>query len=134
MAKKRVKRVSLAKGERVTRVKTSIRKGDTVIVVSGGHSVKRPNIGKTGKVLAFVGKNKDRVIVEGLNLVTRHRKAAGPDKPGGKIRKEAPIHISNVMYYAEKIKKAVKLKHSFLADGKKVRGYVNPEDKQFVQI
>ncbi|MCO6431812.1 MAG: 50S ribosomal protein L24 [Deltaproteobacteria bacterium] len=122
------------KDSRASRVKSSIRRGDTVMVISGGNGDKRPLVGQTGKVTAIVGKNKDRVIVEGLNMVTRHQRQTSPEKPGGKMKKEASIHISNVMYYAEKLKKPVRLRHSVLADGKKVRGYVDPESKQFVQV
>jgi len=111
--------------------KFSIRRGDTVMVIAGGNKKKRPIKQQTGKVVRIVG---DRVIVEGLNMVTRHQRALGPDKPAGKVRKEAPIHISNVMFYAEKLKKPVRLCHRILADGKKVRGYVNPETKQFEQV
>ena len=113
---------------------TSLKKGDLVVVIAGGHKIKRPNKGKVGRVLGFSGKNNDRVLIEGLNLVKRHQKQGLPGKPHGIIQKEAGIHISNVMYYVEKLKKAVRLKHSILADGKKVRGYINPESKTFEQI
>jgi len=115
-------------------VKSSIRRGDTVMIIAGGNSKnsKRTLKGQTGKVLRFVGT--DRVVVEGLNMVTRHQRATGPDKPAGKIQKEAPIHISNVMYYAEKIKRPVRIKHNVRADGKKVRGYIDSKTKQFEQI
>lgn len=124
----------MADKERYQTRKSAIRKGDTVMVVAGGNSKKRPLKGKVGKVRAIVGANKDRVLIEGLNLVTRHQRAAGPDRPAGKIQKEASIHISNVMFYVEKLKKPVRIKHKVLADGKKVRGYISPETKQFVQI
>jgi large subunit ribosomal protein L24 len=114
--------------------KHTIRRGDTVMVIAGGNSKnsKRVLKGQIGKVARFVGE--DRVVVEGLNMVTRHQRALGPDKPAGKVQKEAPIHVSNVMYYAEKIKRPVRLKHKLLADGKKVRGYVDSKTKQFEQI
>lgn len=105
------------------------------MVIAGGHKTKRPNKGKIGKILGFTGKNKDRVIVEGVNLVKRHQKQSPmPGKPHGIIQKEAGIHISNVMFYVEKLKRPVRIKHSLLADGKKVRGFMNPETKQFEQI
>lgn len=112
----------------------SLKKGDTVMVIAGGHKTKRPNKGKIGKILGFTGKDNERVLVEGLNLVKRHQKQTTPNKPYGIIQKEAGIHISNVMFYAEKLKKPVRIKHSVLADGKKVRGYINPESKEFVQV
>lgn len=112
--------------------KHSLKKGDTVMVISGGNGQSRANKGKTGKILRFVGD--DRVVVEGLNFVTRHRRAAGPNKPGGKVPHEAPIHVSNVMFYAEKLKKPVRIKHQTLSDGRKVRGFLDPKSKEFVQI
>ena len=113
---------------------TSLKKGDLVIVIAGGNKTTRPNKGKVGRILSFTGKNKDRVIVEGVNMVKRHQKQTMPNKPHGIIQKEAGIHISNVMFYVEKLKKAVRIKHSVLTDGKKVRGYLNPETKAFEQI
>jgi large subunit ribosomal protein L24 len=116
------------------RPNTALKKGDIVVVIAGGNKTTRPNKGKVGRILGFAGKNNDRVIVEGVNLVKRHQKQGLPNKPHGIIQKEAGIHISNVMYYVEKLKKPVRLKASFLADGKKVRGYINPETKAFEQI
>jgi len=109
-----------------------LKKGDSVMVIAGGNEQKRPLKGKIGKVLRLVGD--DRVIVEGLNIVTKHKKATAPGQESGKISREAPIHISNAMYYAEKIAKPVRIKYSNLADGRKVRGYTDPETKEFVQI
>ena len=122
------------KQTRAERVPSNIRRGDTVMIISGGNKKKNELVGKTGKVSAIVGKNRDRVIIEGMNLVTRHQKQAGPDKPAGKVKKESSIHISNVMFYAEKLKRPVRLRSSKLADGSKVRGYMHPESKEFVQV
>jgi large subunit ribosomal protein L24 len=133
MATERIRNI-YKRGQDRIRVKTALKKGDLVMVIAGGHGKKRLNVGKTGKIKAFTGKNKDRVIVEGLNFVTRHQKQTGPNKPAGKVPKEASIHISNVMFYAEKIKKAVRLKQNVLSDGKKVRGYTDPKSKEFTQI
>jgi ribosomal protein L24 len=47
---------------------------------------------------------------------------------------EGGMHISNVLFYVEKLKKPVRLKHKILEDGKKVRGYIDPTSKSFVQI
>lgn len=113
---------------------TNLRKGDSVMVISGGNKKKRPNIGKVGKIVRFVGKNKDRVIVEGVNVMVRHQRPTAPNKPSGKISKEMSIHVSNVMYYPEKAKRPVRLRSSFLEDGRKVRGYVDKETKEFIQI
>ena len=114
------------------KVNSALKKGDTVMVISGGNKKKRPNKGKVGKILRFVGV--ERVVVEGVNLITKHQRQTAPGKPYGKLQKEGSIHISNVMFYAEKLKKPVRIKHSVLDDGKKVRGFTNPETKKFEQI
>ena len=116
----------------ISRKQISLKKGDLVMVIAGGHKTKRPNKGKVGKILRFVGA--ERVIVEGINIVTRHQRQGAPNQPSGKIQKEAAIHVSNVMYYAEKIKRPVRIMHKVLADGKKVRGFKNPETKKFEEI
>jgi large subunit ribosomal protein L24 len=68
-----------------------IRRDDQVLVISG------KDRGKTGRVLR-VDPKKDRVFVEGLNIVKRHqRPTPGSTDPGGVVEKEGPIHISNVM-------------------------------------
>lgn len=116
------------------RVNSALKSGDLVMVIAGGHKEKRPNKGKVAKILRFEGKKKDRVVLEGVNMVTRHQRATQPGQQGGKIQKEAAIHISNVMYYVEELKKPVRLKHQFLDDGTKVRGYLHPEKNEFVQL
>jgi large subunit ribosomal protein L24 len=71
-------------------VSLRIRRDDEVVVISG------KDRGKTGRVLR-VDTKKDRVYVEGLNIVKRHsRPRPGSSEPGGVIEKEGPIHISNV--------------------------------------
>lgn len=112
----------------------SLKKGDTVMIIAGGNSNKRPNKGKTGKVLGFSGKNNDYVLVEGLNMMTKHKRATQPGESGGVIRKEGPVHVSNVMYFSEKLGKPCRLKHMTLQDGKKVRGYMNKKTGEFEQI
>lgn len=88
-----------------------IKSGDTVIVIAGKEK------GKTGKVLKTLPKE-DRVIVEGLNIVTKHMKMRGPGQPSGIQKVEAPIHVSNVMYYDGK--KGTRLGYK-LEGNKKVR-------------
>lgn len=118
-----------------TQGKSKIKKGDTVMVIAGGNKKTKPLKGQTGKVLQVIdGENGQRVVVEGLNLVTHAMKKTAQNKPSGLIKTESPIHVSNVMYYAEKIKKPVVLKTKMLADGKKVRGYIHPENGSFEQI
>ena len=111
---------------------SAIKTGDTVMVIAGGNSKKRPNKGKTGKVLRFVGT--ERVVVEGLNLTSRYEKATPTAEAKGKVMAEASIHISNVMYFAEKLKRPVRLHAKKLGDGTKVRGYLDPKTKEFEQI
>jgi large subunit ribosomal protein L24 len=69
--------------------KLKIKKGDTVIVISGDSK------GQQGRVL-FVDHVKDRVIVEGVNMVSKHSRPTNDNPKGGIITKEAPIHISNL--------------------------------------
>ena len=69
--------------------KFHIKKGDTVIVNAGNDK------GKTGKVLEVL-RDKDRVIVEGVNMVSKHTKPNPKAPQGGIIKQEAAIHISNV--------------------------------------
>jgi|LSQX01.2.fsa_nt_gb large subunit ribosomal protein L24 len=90
-----------------------IKTGDTVIVIAGKEK------GKTGKVLKTLPKE-NRVIVENLNMVTKHMKMRGPNLPSGIQRVEAPIHVSNVAYYDSGSKKATKI--GYKTEGnKKVR-------------
>lgn len=70
--------------------KTHIRKGDTVLVLAGNDK------GKKGTVLEMV-LEKDRAIVEGINMVTKHEKPSAGKPEGGIKKMEAPIHISNLM-------------------------------------
>jgi large subunit ribosomal protein L24 len=67
-----------------------IKTGDTVIVTSGADK------GKTGKVLRILT-GKDRVVVEGVNRVWKHVRPNQRNPQGGRIQKDAPIHLSNVM-------------------------------------
>lgn len=69
-----------------------VKKGDTVQVIAGKDK------GKTGKILKTIP-SENRVVVEGINMVTKHKKTTSPQNPGGIVRFEAPIHVSNVMYY-----------------------------------
>ena len=81
-----------------------IKKGDTVIVVRG----KKANKGKTGKVIKVIPE-KNRVIVEGVNIVKKHLKAIPNVREGGIIEMEAPIHVSNVMLVCPNCNKPTKV-------------------------
>lgn len=91
-----------------------IKKGDTVVVIAGKDK------GKKGKVLQAMPK-KDRVIVEGVNMVTKHQKPSAKAQQGGIIHQEGPIHVSNVMIWDPKEKTGTRVKYKVLEDGKKVR-------------
>lgn len=70
--------------------KFKIKSGDTVKVIAGDHK------GSEGKVLQII-KDKDRVLVEGVNLVSKHTKPSAKSPQGGIVKKEASLHISNVL-------------------------------------
>jgi|TARA_R110000822_G_scaffold109283_1_gene239096 large subunit ribosomal protein L24 len=70
--------------------KFKIKSGDTVKVIAGDHK------GSEGKVLQII-KDKDRILVEGVNLVSKHTKPSAQSPQGGIVKKEASLHISNVM-------------------------------------
>ncbi len=80
-----------------------VKKDDTVIVLAGKDK------GKTGKILKSLPK-KQRVIVEGVNIITKHQKPSYGNPEGGIIKKEAPIHVSNVLLYCDSCKKGVRTK------------------------
>ncbi len=91
----------------------NIQKKDTVQVLSGKDK------GKKGEVLKIEA-GKQRVWVAKLNIVTKHAKPTQTE-PGGLQKKEAPIHISNVMLVCPKCEVAVRPKRDTLNDGKCVR-------------
>ena len=73
-----------------TQPKLHVKKGDTVSVLSGNDK------GKTGKILRVFPK-KERVLVEGINIRVKHQKANQEFPQGGRISREMPIHVSNVL-------------------------------------
>jgi large subunit ribosomal protein L24 len=94
--------------------KLRIKKGDNVIVIAGNDK------GKTGKVLS-VAPAENRAIVEGVNLVSKHTKPNSKAPQGGIIKKEAPIHVSNLSLIDPKSGSATRVGYKFNEDGKKVR-------------
>ena len=93
-----------------------IKSGDEVIVIGG------KDRGKRGKVLR-VEPSKERVYVEGLNIIKRHQRpqqTAGGQTPGGVIEREGPIHVSNVMLIDPKDNKPTRVGIE-VVDGKRVR-------------
>ena len=90
-----------------------IKRDDKVIVLSGKDK------GKTGKVLVADPKA-DKVIVEGVNVATKHQKAQKKGQDGGIIKIETPIYVSKVQLVCPKCGKGTRVGHK-IADGKKVR-------------
>lgn len=91
-----------------------IRKEDKVVVISGKDK------GKKGKVLVAEPKA-GRLVVEKVNMATKHEKPKGQGKPGGIVKQEAPIHASKVMLVCGKCGKATRIAFKLLSDGGKVR-------------
>ena len=91
-----------------------IKKEDKVVVISGKDK------GKKGKVLVAEPKA-GRLIVEKVNMATKHEKPKGQGKPGGIVKQEAPIHASKVMLVCGKCGKATRIAYKLLSDGGKVR-------------
>ena len=96
--------------------KMRIRTDDEVIVIGGKDK------GKTGKVLR-VDREKQRVFVEGLNIIKRHQRpsAMNPNAQAGVIEREGPIHVSNVALVDPKEKKPTRIGTTVTADGKRAR-------------
>jgi ribosomal protein L24, bacterial/organelle len=95
--------------------KFNIKKGDNVVVIAGDDKdAKKPR-----KVLE-VFPDESRVLVEGVNIITRHTKPSARNTRGGIVKKEAPIHISNVMLWDAKAGAATKVKRT-REEGKLVR-------------
>ncbi|NJN66413.1 MAG: 50S ribosomal protein L24 [Chloroflexaceae bacterium] len=86
-----------------------VRRGDEVLVISG------KNRGQRGRVKRAFPR-KERVVVEGLNMVTRHMKPRGPGRTGGRIEMEAPIHVSNVMLICPSCGRASRTGKRFLEE------------------
>ncbi|MBO8169399.1 MAG: 50S ribosomal protein L24 [Thermoanaerobacteraceae bacterium] len=98
----------------MSRPKVHVKKGDTVVVITG------KDAGKKGKVLQVIPKQQ-RVVVEGVNIVKRHTRPTQQMPQGGIVEKEAPIDSSNVMIYCNKCNQATRIGKKVLDDGTKVR-------------
>ncbi|MFA7471357.1 MAG: 50S ribosomal protein L24 [Spirosomataceae bacterium] len=92
-------------------VKRHVRTGDTVKVIAGNSK------GKTGKIIAVLT-DKDRVVVEGVNLVTKHLKPNAKNPQGSIEKKEAGIHISNVQLIDPKTGEPTRIGRKPNAEGK----------------
>jgi len=92
----------------------SIKKNDTVVVIAGREK------GKRGRVLS-VYSQKDRILIEKINIIKKHMKPTRKQTQGGIIEKEASIHMSNVMLICPKCNKPTRIGNSMLQDGRKQR-------------
>ena len=81
--------------------KLKIKSGDTVRVIAGDHK------GSEGKVLRVL-REKNKAVVEGVNMVSKHTKPSAKNPQGGIVKKEAPIHISNIALVDPKTKETTK--------------------------
>ena len=82
----------------------NVKKGDTVVVISGKDK------GKKGKIMV-AQPDDERVVVQGAAMVTRHGRPRKQGQPGGRIEKEGPIHASNVMLVCPKCDKPTRIAH-----------------------
>ncbi len=92
-----------------------IRSGDTVLVIAGKEK------GKTGRVDRHVAK-RDRVVVEGVNMITRHVRPRPNVRQSGRIQQEAAIHVSNLALICNKCNRPVRPVSISLETGARVRG------------
>ena len=102
------------KAKTTERIKMRIRKGDTVQVIAGKDK------GKTGEVLRTLP-NENRLIVEGVNMRTRHEKPNQEGESGRIVTEEAALHASNVMLYSTSKKVASRVEIVVEKDGSKKR-------------
>ncbi|MEP2937701.1 MAG: 50S ribosomal protein L24 [Gilvibacter sp.] len=93
--------------------KLKIKSGDTVTVIAGDHK------GSEGKVMRVMA-DKNKAIVEGVNMVKKHEKPSASNPQGGIVEKEAAIHISNLSLIDSKSGSATRVGYR-MEDGKKVR-------------
>lgn len=94
-------------------MKLKIKKGDTVRIIAGDHK------GTEGKVV-LIDREKNKAIIEGANMVSKHEKPSAKNPQGGIVKKEAPIHISNLALFDSKSGEATRVGFE-QRDGKKVR-------------
>lgn len=88
----------------------TVKKGDTVVVISGRNQEDGGDLGKVGEVLRVFPK-KDRLVVKGVNIRTKHQKPQMQGQKGSLVKSESPIHRSRVMLYDPAEKKGVRVRH-----------------------
>ena len=96
--------------------------GDKVVVISGKDK------GSEGKIIKTLKKD-NKVVVEGINIVTKHVKPNAMNENGGIVKKEAPIHASNVMIIDPKTGKRTRIAHEIDEKGNKIRISVKSKEK-----
>ena len=99
-----------------------LKKGDKVIVIAG------KNRGETGTI-ALVLPKEDRVVIDGINVVKKHRRATSRSRSGQIIEKAMPIHVSNVQLLDPKTSKPTRIKIERSKDGKRERVAVKSKAK-----
>ena len=101
-----------------------IKKGDLVQVISGEGAAEK----KTGRVMRVLTKE-NKVVVEGVNLRWKHVRPSQKNPQGGRIHKEMPIHLSNVLPISPSTGKPTRVRFETRADGSKVRVAVRGGDE-----
>ena len=96
--------------------------GDKVVVIAGKDK------GKEGKIIKTLKKD-NKVVVEGINMVTKHVKPNAQNEQGGIVKQEAPINVSNVMIIDPKTKKRTRIAHEIDENGKKHRISVKSKER-----
>ena len=104
------------------KLKLALKTGDNVQVIAGKDK------GRTGKIVR-IDREKARVVVEGVNMVTKHVKPQGPEQPGRIDKFEAPIHYSNVLLYNEKSSRGERIRIQLNDDGSKTRIFTKTGNK-----
>lgn len=99
---------------REEKIKIRLKKADQVQVIAGKDK------GKIGKILEVL-KEKNQVIVEGVNFLTNYERPTQQNQKGGLSKKEGPIHISNVLLYSPHCEKGVRIRNKKAEDGSKLR-------------
>jgi large subunit ribosomal protein L24 len=99
----------------MSRAATPVKKNDNVLVITG------KDRGKRGRVLK-IDPVKDRLVVEGVNMIKRHTKPnPGKNIKGGIVEREASVHVSNVQLVCPECGAQTRVGHKILGDGRKVR-------------
>ena len=105
------------KGAQPIKKKLLLKRGDVVQVIAGKDK------GNTGKILS-IDRERERVVVEGINMVTKHVKPTQAGQEGKITRFEAPIHYSNVLLFCKKSGKGERIKIQVNDDNSKTRVFV----------